>query len=296
MWSQKDKFFSVKNFNIRISQGFMRPCFFFTLYCALLSEDKQEKQVEREQGTTHGDNGNHAGLLCKEKGQWPRQQDVQEHLGNMHGKFFQERWQEFSNFQKNYAGKAQQDHEELGDAKPESSTNHTDVNESSLAAEKTKPNGQADGKSSIDSASVSGNKRAKGKVRGNNMHQDQRNEEEDNTGQWQASSQPFRRSGDTKGYREVEVEELLRAHKSPVTKKGLCRAKAQGKVQDQDQSGRDNQDEAEPEQHVSACSTHQQCNVVQIYAVFLRQGLSLHLNHTQRQKSQEMSIYLTQAH
>ena len=63
------------------------------------------------------------------------------HMGNKHDKFIQERWQEFSNFQKNYAGKAQQDHEELGDAKPESSTNHTDVNESSLAAEKTKPNG-----------------------------------------------------------------------------------------------------------------------------------------------------------
>ena len=217
---------------------------------------------------------------------------MQEHLGNKHGKA-------------NNAGGAQQDHEELGDAKPESSTKHTDMNESSLLAKKIKPNKEANRKSSIDSASVSGNKRAKGKVRSDNMHRGQCDEEEDNTGQWRACPQPSRRSGATEGYWEVEVfdnesgdgptkggaqhqshsgqdrkeiithnnkkgqsrpsrrlgmvtktEELLQGHKSLVTKMGIRGAKAQGEAQDQDRSGRDNQDKTEPKQHESDCSTH----------------------------------------
>ena len=62
----------------------------------------------------HSSDRNHRCLLCKEEGEWPLQHEVQGHLVNKHGEFFQERGQGFSAWQENNSGGAQRVHEKQG--------------------------------------------------------------------------------------------------------------------------------------------------------------------------------------
>ena len=67
-----------------------------------LAKDAYPKIVD----TSHGRRvllsnspGGHTCLLCREGGQCLGQQDMQAHLEKKHGRFFKERWKEFSSLQ-----------------------------------------------------------------------------------------------------------------------------------------------------------------------------------------------------
>ena len=55
-------------------------------------DQTQGNQIEHK----HTSDRNHRCLLGKEEGEWPQQHEVQGHLVNKHGEFFQGRGQEFS--------------------------------------------------------------------------------------------------------------------------------------------------------------------------------------------------------